>query len=199
MASPAALRFGVAVARIRLLRDTAHDVRLRPIERNRAQVLLHASLAGYVAAWEAYLEQLVRDVFDVTARPLQTQYHAVHSLLKEHSKAEINVFNTPNAENARNLLLRYTGFDPWPFWVWPARHMNAVQIRDRLVEILKVRHSFAHGFSMPAYSWNTSSSGHVRLNWAAIAMTDYFFQNLVRRTDSGMRGHILATYGQAAF
>lgn len=161
--------------------------------------MLHASLAGYVAAWEAYLEQLVRDFFDVTSAPLQPAFNAVHSLLHDLSTEAVRLFNTPHAENSRNLLLAYTGFDPWPYWTWPARRLSAVQVRERLAEILKVRHSFAHGFNMPSYSWNTTPTGHIGLNWQAIGMTERFVEHLVRRTDAGMRDYILTTYARRVF
>lgn len=195
MPSQAATKFIAAVDRIQLIRDTATDRRLRPLSREKARILLHASLAGYVAAWEAYLEQLVRDFFQATATPLDPKYTALHSLLRAHGQVAWDRFNTPNAENARNLLLQYTGFDPFPVWQWPARHMNGIQVRERLTEILKVRHSFAHGFSMPTYSWNTSPSGEVRLTWPIVTMTERFFSNLVRRTDGGMSAHVLVIYG----
>ena len=199
MASQAAVRYTDTVKRVRFIRDTANDVRLRPLARGRARILLHASLAGYVAAWEAYLEQLVREFFQVTADPLNPHYNAIHTLLRDHSTGALDRFNTPNADNARNLLIAYTAFDPYPVWIWPARNFNGVQVRDRLGEILKVRHSFAHGFSMPAYSWNTTARGDVRLNWDIVAMTERFFGNLVTRTDVGMNVHVTITYGRPLF
>lgn len=195
MPSQAAARFADAVRRIQLIRDTANDARLRPVSRDKARILLHASLAGYVAAWESYLEQLVRDVFQASADPLDPKFHTVHSLLRDQAEIAWEKFNTPNSENARNLLVQYTGFDPFPAWQWPARHMNGVQVRERLTEILKVRHSFAHGFSMPKYTWNTSPSGDARLTWPIVDMTERFFVNLVNRTDAAMSAHVSAIYG----
>ncbi len=199
MGSQAARKFADAVSRVQLIRDTATDKRLRPLARDKARILLHASLAGYVASWEAYLEWLVREFFQITADPLTTNFHAIHSLLRDHSTESLNQFNTPHADNARNLLIEYTGFDPYPVWIWPARHLNGVQVRERLAEILKVRHSFAHGFAMPSYTWNTSTTGQARLTWDILSMTEKFFSNLVRRTDVGMRAHVQTTYGRVLY
>ena len=71
-------------------------------------------------------------------------------------------------------------------------------VRERLNEILRIRHSFAHGFDMPAYNWTQSPSGKVRLTSKAILETEAFFKNLVNVTDTGMETHINLTYGIAS-
>ena len=66
----------------------------------------------FVAGWETYIEELVRNFFDVTANPLNPQFYAVHSLAKNAAERSLKQFNTPNADNSRNLLVQYTGYDP---------------------------------------------------------------------------------------
>jgi hypothetical protein len=72
--------------------------------------------------------------------------------------------------------------------------MSAIQLQERHNQILKVRHSFAHGHSIPQYSWNTLPGGQCRLTRKTIDMVEAFFRNLVRRTDAGMKNHIQSTY-----
>ncbi|NES24107.1 MAG: hypothetical protein F6K41_35655 [Symploca sp. SIO3E6] len=153
MPSPAAVKYGLASKKAQILRQTATDIRLRPVSRNQAQVYYHSALAAFVAAWDAYINDLVRNFFDATSNPLDTKFHAVHTIARGKAEQALNKFNTPNWENTRNLLAECTGYDPIGDWIWRARHMNGVAVRQRLNEILKVRHSFAHGFSIPAYSW----------------------------------------------
>ena len=75
--------------------------------------------------------------------------------------------------------------------------MSGLQVRVRLNEILRVRHSFAHGFDIPAYNWTELPSGKVRLTSKAIQEIEAFFKNLVKVTDNGMKTHIESTYGFA--
>ena len=80
-------------------------------------------------------------------------------------------------------------------WQWPARGMNALATRLRLNEIVKVRHSLAHGFAMPGYSWTQAASGETRLTMQELGWTRAFFNHLVTTTDLGLRTHLVATYG----
>jgi hypothetical protein len=73
--------------------------------------------------------------------------------------------------------------------------MNALATRLRLNEILKVRHSLAHGFAMPGYSWTQATTGETRLTVGELAWTRAFFNHLVTTTDLGLRTHLGTTYG----
>ncbi len=159
------------------------------------QVYYHAALAAYVAAWNAYIGNLVRNFYDVIADPLNPKFDAIHILAKHTAENALTRFNTPNWENTRNILVQYTGYDPIGDWGWTQRRMSSTQVRERLNEILRVRHSFAHGFDMPAYVWTQSPSGQARLTSKAIQATEAFFKNLVKVTDRGMKSHIESIYG----
>ena len=195
MPSPAALRYRTTVERIQTLRRTATDKRLRPMSRDEIQVYYHAALTGYVAAWNAYIDNLVRDFYDMIADSANPKFDAIHTLAKGTIENALTRFNTPNWENTRNLLSQCTGYDPINDWGGSQTNMNLEQVRQRLNEILRVRHSLAHGSDMPAYNWTQSPSGKVRLTGKAIQKTDAFFKNLVKVTDRGMKTHIESTYG----
>ena len=185
--------------RIETLRRTATDKRLRPMSHDEIQVYYHAALAAYVAAWNAYISNLVRDFYDVIADPLNPKFDAIHTLTKGAADNALTRFNTPNWENTRNLLLQYTGYDPLNDWGRSQTNMNLEQVRQRLTEILTVRHSFAHGFDTPSNTWTQSLNRSNRLTSKAIQETEAFFKNLVKATDSGMKAHIESTYGLAGF
>ena len=165
---------------------------------NEIQIYYHAALAAYVAAWNAYINNLVRDFYNAIADASNPRVDAIYTIAKRAAENALARFNTPNSENTRNLLLQCTGYDPIDDWIWPQRGMAGLQVRVRLNEILQVRHSFAHGFDMPAYNWTELPSGKVRLTSKAIQDTEAFFKNLVNVTDKGMKVHIETTYGLAS-
>lgn len=159
---------------------------------------LHAALAQLVAAWEAYLERLVREVQAKFADPVQPRLSATLSLLSGLTETELKRFNTPNAENSRNLLLTHTGYDSIGDWHWPAGGLNAIQTRQKLNEVLSVRHSFAHGFSLPnGLSWARDKAGNARLSVRAVSDVDRMLAHLVRVTDREMAAHLTAIFGVA--
>ena len=198
MSSPAALKYITAAGRIQTLRKTATDRRLRPMLYDEIQVYYHASLAAYVATWNAYISDLVSTFYDVIADSSDSRFNAIYTIAQQAAKRAVDRFNTPNWDNTRNLLVQYTGYDPIGDWVWTRRGMAGRQVHERLNEILQVRHSFAHGFNMPAYDWTQSLGGKVRLTSEAIQETEAFFKNLVNVTDTGMETHINLTYGIAS-
>ena len=195
MPSPAALKYRTTVDRIETLRRTATDKRLRPMSHDEIQVYYHSGLTAYVAAWNAYIDNLVRDFYDVIADSANPKFDAIHTLAKGTVENALTRFNTPNWENTRNLLNQYTGYDPINDWGGSQANMNLEQVHQRLNEILRVRHSLAHGSDIPAYNWTQSRSGRVRLTSKAIQRTKAFFKNLVNVTDGGMKTHIELTYG----
>lgn len=195
MPSPAALKYKILSNTARTLRETATDPRLHPISRSQTQIYYHSALAAFVAAWDAYINELVRNFFTTTANPLDPKFHAVHSIARDTAERALERFNTPNSENTRNLLIQNTGYDPIGDWIWSARSMSGLAVRQRLNEILRVRHSFAHGFAIPAYSWTQTPTGKVRLTAKAIDDVDLFFRHLVAVTDLGMKQHIQTIYG----
>ena len=197
MPSPAALKYIVTVERIQTLRRTATDKRLRPMLHDEIQVYYHAALTAYVAAWNAYIDNLVRNFYNVIADSANPKFDAIHTLAKGTVENALTRFNTPNWENTRNFLNQYTGYDPINDWGGSQANMNLQQVHQRLNEILRVRHTLAHGADMPAYNWTQSPSGRVRLTSKAIQETEAFFKNLVNVTDRGMKAHIESTYGLA--
>ena len=186
MSSPAASKYLIAASYIQTLRRTAMDRRLRPMLHGEIQVYYHAALAAYVAAWNAYISNLIRDFYDVIADPSDPKFRAIYSIARQRAENALKRFNTPNAENTRNILVQYTGYDPINTLFWGQR--------EKLDDIVKVRHSFPHGFDIPSNAWTQTLSrrGHLT-NWG-IHETKDFLKNLVNITDSGMKAHIELTY-----
>ncbi len=154
-----------------------------------------AAFVAQVAAWNAYIAGLIDCFFQEVANPRVPTFHAMHTLASTAANSCLGRFNTPNAENTRTLIVSCTGYDPWTDWQWRARGMNALTVRTRLNEILKVRHSLAHGYTMPGYSWTQAPSGETRLTAETLTWMRAFFNHLVKTTDMGLKLHLNATYG----
>lgn len=193
MQSPAALQFQAGLVKARVLRAAFSDRGKSAIHR---QIGYHASLAASVAAWETYLTEIVRLFFLEVAAPHDIRFQSLHSIAREEAERKLARFHTPNWENARDLLIMCTGYDPLNDWTWLPANLGAQQVRELLNEILRVRHSFAHGFPMPSYRWNRSSTGQVRLDVQGLRRVESLFSHLVQQSDRGFQAMIAVQYGR---
>ncbi|GGT00608.1 hypothetical protein GCM10010156_68370 [Planobispora rosea] len=193
MSSQARVRFEGALsdAELLCLRGNASN-----LSQKQRRVQYHAALAASVAAWEAYLESVVREFLKEIADPLNLTFTALRMLLEPKVEAELKRFNTPNSSNSRKLIYESTGYDPINDWNWPAKSMSGIAVRGLVDEIIQVRHSFAHGYKMPAYSWNVDSRGDARLTSTSLKMVSGLFLNLVEATDRGLDLYIKGSYGK---
>ena len=155
------------------------------------RIYYHAGLTAYVAAWNAYIKNLVRDFYDVIADPSDPKFRAVYTIARKRAENALTRFNTPSAENTRNILVWYTGYDPINTLLW-------IQ-RGQLDDIVEVRHSFAHGFDIQPNTWTQSLSRRGHLTSKAIQEAEAFFKNLIEVTDNGMKAYIESTYGLTGF
>lgn len=195
MSSLSAQRSRLALQASKDLRQFARDRRLRPLQSDKVQKLYHAALASAVAAWNAYVKGIVLEFFDSIAVPLVPASTALHAIARSSAERVVSRLNTPNWENSRSALVQGTGYDPYADWQWPRRQMVVHQVQTYLNEILNVRHSFAHGFPIPAYSWTLSLAGRVRLTNSAVADVESLVRHLMTATDIGMKEHILQNFG----
>jgi hypothetical protein len=194
MPSPAFQRFNEVMLRA----DTIMGVHSSGLDRGEIQALFGAVFATQVAAWNAYVVAVVRAFYIEIANSASPTFHAMHTISSSHAEKDLDRFNTPNSEKTRELLVVCTGYDPWPDWAWPRSGVTALAARLRLNEILKVRHSFAHGFAMPACAWNVDASGRTRLTRAVLKWNRAFLFRIATKTDVGLKTHIRGIYGRAA-
>ena len=188
MPSVASGGFSKARSMARLLIDAAVNSpkEAGAVDRHRS-TCLHAALAMLVAAWEAYLEHLVREAQQAVADSANTKLSAALALLSSLTEKEIKRFNTPNADKSRTLLFSHTGYDAINDWQWLVGGLNGIQARGRLDEILEIRHSFAHGYAIPTnIAWAKNRNRPGVLNVSSLRSVDRFLSHLVRETDRGL-------------
>lgn len=194
MASEANKKFALFRRRARRLLQTATDQRLRPLSYENMEPGLHASLAGLVSAWEAYIEAITLEAIDCLVDPSDLKRSAIVQVLRKEAQRATESFNTPNFDNARTLLLRYTGFDAYTSMQSPRLGLGVPQTQTRLNEILRVRHSFAHGLPIPNYSWLSRYGVSSRLTKRAVENVDILLGDLVAEIDRDLGAFMVATF-----
>jgi hypothetical protein len=148
---------------------------LRVAALNRAVVVTCAS------AWEAYIEELVREALDVLRPPGPSL--GLWPALNAAVRGQLGRFNTPNTENVRMLISDAIGLqDIQRSWAW--QNCTSAQAVQRLAEAMTLRHQIAHG-----------------VNPRPIVATFYssqlpdFFRRLGRCSDRAVRDHLVNVRG----
>jgi hypothetical protein len=104
--------------------------------------LNRATLVLCVSAWEAYVEEVIKESVEAMKPPAPPV--GPWAALKASVLSDIGRFNTPNAQNVRQLVRDSLGLDNvTDAWAW--RNCTPVQARTRLDEMLGYRHKIAHG------------------------------------------------------
>ncbi|HCR1828758.1 TPA: hypothetical protein ONB59_001081 [Pseudomonas aeruginosa] len=192
MPSKALARFKIQISNAEILRRT--NSHLKNQDR---QIYYHASLATTVAAWDAFVKGIT---LEFNARVLlysqSIAYQIIYTALKKQLEEKNRKLNTPNYENARNHILDFTGYDTIPAWNYPRANLNSQQVKDRVGEIFKVRHSFAHGFSIPSLNWTTPPRGGApRLTALDVEFNEKLFTHLTKITDKNLEHHLTNNFG----
>ncbi len=145
--------------------------------------LNRATVVICVSAWEAYIEELVRESV-VAIRPAAPPLGA-WSVHNAWILGQLGRFNNPNMENVRMLLSDAIGLqDVHQFWVW--RNCTSAQAMQRLAKVMRLRHQIAHGVNPRPVVNNDYSS----------ELPDFFLR-LGRATDQAVRNHLVKVIGLA--
>lgn len=137
-----------------------------------------AAVVVCVSAWEAYVEELVKEAL-VVMQP-QTGPTGAWAPLNAITQSEIKRFNTPNVENTIKLFSTCLGLpDVTAQWGW--RNCDRVRAREHLNDAIQQRHRIAHGVN-PRPTIHNHYSG-----W----LPD-LFRNLGACTDASVRDHLRA-------
>lgn len=163
------------------------ELRQGPGRRTREVALNRAIVMFSVGAWQAYVQDVVTKAYDLLAPPAG-QPQGWYLVGRGQLELAIGRYNTPNAENTRDLLL-HVGFDPWPAWTWregPVR-LAPVDVRNRLNRWLRVRHAIAHGDDLPSVPMlRMTRAGVPSLRLANAEACIVFFDRLVNATTDGL-------------
>ena len=177
--------------------------------RHQQDAIHKAGVVMTVAAWQAYLEKVAIEVIGIfedallnpaDGNPAPDWARVVIHNRKTEVKQSVGRFNTPNSQNARTLLRDATGFDPQGVWEWHQgpRQWNGHVTRQRTDEWVKVRHTVAHGYDLPAdFEFLHGSNGEARLTLSLLKECVKHFQHLVALTDDGIGQFLTDTQAAA--
>jgi hypothetical protein len=133
-----------------------------------------------VSAWEAYIEQLVRESLHVL-RPASPP--GVWQSLNAFVEDQLTRFNNPIRDNVRNLIQRAIGLsDIHTFWSW--QNCTSDQAMARLTHAMTLRHEIARGVN-PRPTVHNSYSRDLPI----------FFRRLAHCTDEAVRRHLISVHG----
>lgn len=137
--------------------------------------LNRAIVVTCVSAWEAYIEELVRESLNALRPP--TPPLGLWPALIATVRGQLGRFHNPNTENIRNLISDAFGLqDIQTSWSW--QNCTSIQAVQRLAAAMTLRHQIAHGVNpRPVVATFFSSQ-----------LPD-FFRRLALCTDRAVRDH----------
>jgi hypothetical protein len=173
--------------------------------RHRQDAIHRAGVVMMVAAWQGYIEAIVRESYDAIEAAAGTTEDAaksgdapvwarqVFALRRNDIEIRIKKFNTPNSTFVRDILKDTLGFTPWPIWEWRSRRRQWSQqeMKMRMDTWVNIRHSVAHGYALPNnVEWLKNSSGSPRLTLLLLKECRRYFKYVVEHTDDAVASHL---------
>jgi hypothetical protein len=150
---------------------------VRPLVATDPPVRRFADVVMSLSAWEAYVEELVKE--SVTSFKPAVPTNTLWQSINADARSKIGRFHTPSTDNVRTLIADTIGLqDVTMSWHW--QHMTVQQAKDRLGVALTYRHHIAHGVNPRPTIHNSCAS---RL--------PAFFKTLGRCTDRAVRDYLV--------
>jgi hypothetical protein len=147
----------------------------------RRSALNWAAVVVCISAWEAYIEELVREALIALRPPIPPL--GLWPALNATVRGQLGRFNTPNMENVRLLISDAIGLDNiHHHWTW--QNCTSAQAVQRLAVAMDLRHQIAHGVNPRPLVHNSYSSP-----------LPEFFRKLGRCTDRAVRHHLVNFHG----
>ncbi len=143
----------------------------------RVAALNRAVVVICVSAWEAYIEELVRESLNALRPPVPPL--GLWPALNATVRGQLGRFNTPSTENIRLLISDALGLpEVQTFWTW--QNYTSAQAVQRLADAMARRHQIAHGVN-PRPAVTTFYANEL----------PEFFSKLGRCTDRAVRDQLV--------
>jgi len=188
MASPALVKYQELCVRPRSL---ITDNKLNRLNTDARRNLYLLSVVGYVAAWQAYWEDLLKNFLHYSG-PLFTGVDArLHQIVTDQANDAIKRFRSPYPKNINDLFHRFAGLKPADHFKY--RAMTNSETREALNDMVDLRHQVAHGvnISVPLFLAARSS---VWLGKAEVNKVDKFLTSIANKADVLLANHLNKFY-----
>jgi hypothetical protein len=172
--------------------------------RHEQDALHRAGVVLTVAAWQAYIEKVICEALEILDSEMRnpadpSPQWAIHTFRLRRASIlnAVKKFNTPDDVKVRDLFQDSFGFSPWASWEWRSRRRqwSEQETRRRTNTWVLVRHSIAHGFSLPAdVDWLKGSNGQARLTLNLLNECKKHFTYLVEQTDIAFADHLVTSH-----
>lgn len=212
MASGAESKFRELVAYVDQLIQIHGKLQSGRGRRHEQDAIHRAGVVMMAAAWETYIETVLREAPDAIATdagvsggispspPTPTWARHAFALRRAEIERQIKRFNAPDTRNTRDLLVGSLEFDPRSHWNWRAgpRQWDSREMQTRLDAWMTIRHSVAHGAALPTdIVWLRDPKGMPSLTLKLLRECKRFFEHLAQQTDAAFADHLVAHHGIA--
>lgn len=144
--------FNVAIQDPENLLLIHREINKNPGRRWREPTLNRAIVVLTVAAWQAFVQDLVLALLENLVLQKGEPGWALYKLVDGSTKSALGRFNTADSQRSLDLMLN-VGFDPVSAWTFtigsPQRSYSPDTVRKEIDGWLAIRHKIAHGASLP--------------------------------------------------
>ena len=145
------------------------------------QTCMKASIAHAVGSWEGYIEAVLKEFVAKTRINANRRGWALIAQFEIVVDKMASELNTPSWEKVRDLIIWITGVDPYVSWVFPPTFTTQQDSKEFFEGVMKVRHAFAHGFSVPTDIRALATPGMLDNAYVNLAFT--FIDDMANKTD----------------
>lgn len=174
-----------------------------PGRRHNQEALYRAGVVMTVAAWESYVEDLLKESFDALkpSAGAGVGERSTWALANNAAQTAAKKFNTPNAKNVADLFEEHLGIAVVAAWSvkTKAATYTSEQSKSRINQWLDIRHKIAHGGELPSnIIWIQNPQKKPRLTLALMNEVKEFFHELTKSMDNHVASELVSNYGLAA-
>lgn len=158
------------------------------------EILYLASISYIISAWDFYIKEVTKEYFAYLASQGDSKFQQIASITSNNFQSSLKGFNTPNFEKTRDVLTRYTGYDPIVDWNWRRRGIAWIIVNQQFNMIFKIRHCFAHGLSYPSGTLISGYTG-TKIRKRDVIFCESLVIHLANSTDKGFAKFVTSTFG----